>query len=186
MRYFNKLMVFFLFVLFNYGADTFTYTYKIHNGTDGDVHVRLYYAFGQLTNKSHLIKPGKMDKLKFGGGEAGLCLTKIMVKQKRLNGSWGRAKKAKIGSIGKNEFIKALEAIGITGSVPVAIIIFQAITHHDLIALAMKCPKCIAAAIVLGGAIFGTVYLTRLCQSRDFTLIINPKSAEVEAIYVRE
>ncbi len=117
MKYFNKLMVFFLFLLFSYGIDTFGYTYKIHNQTGEDVRVRLYYLFGQLTNHSHLIKAGGMDKLKFGGGEAGLCLTKIMVKQRRLNGSWGRAKKAQIGSIGAKDLRDVLIALAATGGV---------------------------------------------------------------------
>ncbi len=98
MRFFNKLMVFFLFLLFSYGVDTFGYTYTIANKTGGDVHVRLYYAFGQLTNHSYSIKENSTDTLKFGGGKAGLCQSQVMVRQKRLNGSWGREKKAKIVS----------------------------------------------------------------------------------------
>ncbi len=161
MKYSNKLIVFFLFLLFNHGADTFAYTYKIYNGTGGDVHVRLYYVFGQLTNYSHLIKANSTDTLRFGRGEAGLCLSKVMVRQKRLNGSWGRAKKAKIGSIKAKELrnvLIALAVIGVaaTGVVPVA------------------------------SWGYGIYYGIRgsMCRNRDFTLIINPKSAEVETIYI--
>jgi len=95
-RYFNRTMVFFLFVLFGYGIDIFAYTYKITNRTGRDVKVGLYYAFGQLTNHAHLIKPDGTSKLKFGGWEGGLCLTKIMVWAKDSAGKWGKGKKAEI------------------------------------------------------------------------------------------
>ena len=96
MKYFNKLMVFFLFILFSYGVDIFAYKYKITNQTDRDVKVRLHYAFGTLNNRPTLIKTGNHRVFNFGGWEAGLCLNKITVSTQDSAGKWGKPKKAKM------------------------------------------------------------------------------------------
>ncbi len=175
MKYFNKLMVFFLFLLFNYGADIFAYTYKIANMTGEDVQVRFYWSsWSELTNHPHLIKAGSTDTLRFGGSKALLCLTRIMVNQKRLNGSWGRAKKAKIGSIKKKDLRDILIASAATaGGIAVA--------------GAIAAGTVAIGAVALGALGYGIYYGidTSRCRDRNYTLVIHPKTAEVEAIYVR-
>ena len=117
MKYFNKLMVFFVLMLFGYGVDTFTYDYKITNQTGGDVKVQLYGLFGKLNRQAELIESGStfkfdgesdrarcrtkklksekkecLDKLKSERArKAGLCLAKIGVWTKNSAGKW-RAK----------------------------------------------------------------------------------------------
>jgi len=79
MKYLNKLMVFFLFMLFSYGIDTSAYTYTITNLTGKDVKVDLHYLFGKLA-KNKPILPYDTRKFRFGGWKIGLCLTKIIAK----------------------------------------------------------------------------------------------------------
>ena len=79
MKCHNKLMVFFLFMLFGYGVDAFSYTYTFANMTDRDVKVRLHYAFGELTDRNEPISSYATHKFSFEGWEVGLCLTKIIV-----------------------------------------------------------------------------------------------------------
>jgi len=92
MKYFNKLMVFFLFVLFSYGVDTFAYKYTIYNETLEDLRVQLYSVLGKLGH-SHSIKSGDRRKFSytFPDSRFGVCLTKIKV-AKREQGEWGEKK----------------------------------------------------------------------------------------------
>ena len=97
MKYFNKLMVFFVFMLFGYGVDTFAYTYKITNKTNRDVKVQLYSTFGKLGHP-RIIKSGSKHKFSFifPDSRFGFCLYEIMVSTKDSAGKWGKGKKAEI------------------------------------------------------------------------------------------
>jgi len=116
MKYFNKLIVFFLFILFGYGIETFGYTFTIVNMTGKDVKVRLKWAWGELTNKAHLIKPSSTSKLSFTGIEAFLCLTKIMVSIKK-SGKWEKAREAKMGIVKSEDRFQDLKKDGLLGKV---------------------------------------------------------------------
>jgi len=77
MKYFNKLMVFFLFMLFGYGVDTFAPTYTIFNMTGKNIEVKPYF-FSETTGKggigeAQLIRSN--DTYRFS--EPDTCLTKI-------------------------------------------------------------------------------------------------------------
>ena len=74
MKYFNKPKVFFLFVLFSYGVDTFAYTFRIANETGRDVKVLLKYAFGRLNDYPNLIRAGAKRTFSFGEWESGRTL----------------------------------------------------------------------------------------------------------------
>jgi len=187
MKYFNKWMVFFLFVLIGYGVDTFTYTYKIYNGTDKDVKVQLRWTSGNL-GKEKVIRAGSRHTFHIGGWEIGLCLYKIMVRQKRLKGSWGRAKKARIRSVRESDLKVALLALGFTTASVGAISTGLALGMTGrVISLIETCPQCIGAAFATAAAAYGIYYAidTSMCRGRNFSLVVNPKTAEVEANYVR-
>ena len=124
MKYFNKVIVFFVFMLFGYGVDTFAYDYKITNQTGGDVKVQLYYAFGKLNKQAELIESGSAFAFKFDLEserarcrakkleservrcrskvefekrlKAVVCLTKIRVSIQDSAGKWGKKKTIKI------------------------------------------------------------------------------------------
>ena len=95
MKYLNKSIVFFVFMLFSYGVDTFAYTYRITNMTDFDVKVQLHYRFGKL-GPPRIIKAGKTHKFSFTfpNPRFGLCLTKIKVV--------GQSGKIKVGPLCKS------------------------------------------------------------------------------------
>jgi len=82
MKYLNKPMVFFLFMLFGYGVDTFT-KFKIYNKTSKNLRVRLYYRNNQLGNLK-VIKIGGVSEFTFLGKQASLCPTKVMVYEKNV------------------------------------------------------------------------------------------------------
>ena len=97
MRYFNKLMVFFVLMLFGYGVDTFGYTYRITNKTGGDVKVQLRYAFGKL-GYARIIESGGKHKFSFTFPDSrfGFCLDGIKVSTKDSAGEWGKQKKVSV------------------------------------------------------------------------------------------
>jgi len=94
MKYFNKLMVFFLFVLFSYGVDTFAYTYKIYNETYMALKVQLYSVFEKLGHP-RIISSGDKRRFSFTFPDSrfGLCLTKMVVSIKNSAGKWGKGKR---------------------------------------------------------------------------------------------
>jgi len=96
MRYFNKLIVFFVLMLLTCGVDTFAYTYRIANQTGKDVKVQLHYAFGKL-GRPRIIKADARHKFSFTFPDIrfGLCLTSIMVSIKKLK-KWEKAREAKM------------------------------------------------------------------------------------------
>jgi len=79
MKYRNKLMVFFLFMLFSYGADTSAYTFSFANMTGRDVKVKLHYVFGGL-GKAKEIEAYDTHKFRFIKEKSILCLSKIIAK----------------------------------------------------------------------------------------------------------
>lgn len=94
MKYFNKLMVFFLFLLFNYGVDTFAYTYTIFNETYEDLKVQLYSTFGKLGHPRIIKSAGdRKFSFKFPDSRFGVCLTKIVVSTKDSTGKWEKGKR---------------------------------------------------------------------------------------------
>jgi len=90
MKYFNKLMVFFVLMLFGYGVDTFAYTYKITNKTGKNVKVQLHSVFGKLGHP-RIIGSGSKHKFSFTDIRFGLCLDGITVSTKE-SGKWGKPK----------------------------------------------------------------------------------------------
>ena len=96
MKHINKLMVFFVFMLFGYGVDALAYTYKITNQTGRDVKIRLYWLVGELTNDAVFIRSRGTHKFVVRGWSSGLCLTKIMVWTRDSSGKWWGPAKAKI------------------------------------------------------------------------------------------
>jgi len=95
MKNLNKLTAFFLFILFSYGVDTFSYTYTVANMTGENVKVQLYYAFGKL-GKAKVIVTDAMHKFSFKGLiEGPKCLSKIKASRKKL-GKWGKQKKVRV------------------------------------------------------------------------------------------
>ena len=156
MKYRNKLMVFFLSLLFSYGIDTFGYTYTITNMTGRDVMVRLDYAFGTLNKQADLVEKYDTREFLFGGWKAGLCLTKIMVSIKKLGKweeeweqEWEEEKEAKVGIIEDADRFKELKESGLIG-------------------------KLLTEGIKLFG-------LSK-CKSRHFVLVRDRASKEVYAI----
>jgi len=117
MKCLNKLMVFFLFMLFSYGVNTFSYTYTVANMTGEDVKVGLYYELGKL-GKTKVIEAYDTHKFKFpiGTWEAGFCLSKIMVSIKKI-GKWGKAQKAKIGIVKDENRFEELKKSGLIGKI---------------------------------------------------------------------
>jgi len=95
MKYFNKSIVFLVFMLFGYGVDTFAFKYKISNQTGRDIKVQLHYAFGKLNEKAIFIFSRGVNIFVFKGWLSGLCLTKIMVSTRKL-GKWGKLKEAQL------------------------------------------------------------------------------------------
>ena len=96
MKCFNKLMVFFVFMLFGYGVDTLAWAYEITNQTGGDVKVQLYWSFGKLNEQADLIEAGAMRRFSFASRSTHvLCLTQIMASTKK-SGKWGRQKEVKV------------------------------------------------------------------------------------------
>jgi len=79
MKHFNKMMIFFLFMLVSFGKDISAYRYTVTNLTGQQIKVRLYYAFGALNSQYDLIEFYGTTPFSFTGGKGGLCLTKIMV-----------------------------------------------------------------------------------------------------------
>ena len=93
MKYFNKLMVFFLFVLFSYGVDTFAYVYNVYNEVKGKVlKVQLYSVFGELGHPRS-IKPGEKFRFNFRDIRRGVCLTSMKVWEKGSVKKWVKGKK---------------------------------------------------------------------------------------------
>ncbi len=93
MKCFNKLMVFFLFLLFSYGADTFTYVYNVYNEVEGKVlKVQLYSALGTLGHPRS-IKSGEKFRFNFRGSRRGVCLTAMRVWEKDSAGKWVKGKR---------------------------------------------------------------------------------------------
>jgi len=78
-KYFNKLGVFFVFMLFSHGVDTFAYTYTVANMSGRDVKVRLHYMFGTLNKNDGFIEADDTREFSFGGLKSGLCLSKMVV-----------------------------------------------------------------------------------------------------------
>ena len=95
MKYYNKLMVFFLFLLFSYGVDTFSHTYTIFNETYKDWKVQLYYTFFGPRKLGHarIIKSAGEFRFSFTDIRVGLCLTKIVVWEKDSAGKWVKGKR---------------------------------------------------------------------------------------------
>ena len=93
MKCFNKLIVFFLFVLSSYGIDTFAYVYNVYNETYKVLKVQLYSAFGKLGHP-RAIKSGYKFSFNFGGTRKGVCLTAMKVWIKgSTTGNWIRGKR---------------------------------------------------------------------------------------------
>ena len=111
MKYLNKTMVFFLFMLVSFGVDISAYTYRFANMTDRTVKVRLRYLFGDLNKKDKKIKAYDQAKLSFGGLKIGACLQEIVVssfdieRHKRVTGT------ARIKRIGKSKYNRTKKAI---------------------------------------------------------------------------
>jgi len=122
MKYCNKLMIFYLFLLFGYGIDTFGYTYTISNMTGRDVKVLLYWDLGRLTNRSALIAAYDTRKLSFGGWEAGLCLTKIMVWMQDSTGKWWGPEEAKMVILKDKGRFKDIKESGLVGNLVIGAI----------------------------------------------------------------
>jgi len=114
MKHLDKLMVFSLFMLFSYGVDTFAYTYSLANMTGKEVKVRLYYVFGELTNKNELIRSHDTRRFRFGGLKIGLCLTKVMISIKK-SGKWEKAREAEMGIIKEEDRFEDLKKSGLIG-----------------------------------------------------------------------
>ena len=115
MKYLNKIMVFFLFLLFGYGVDTFAYIYRITNKTDKVLKVQLYYTFFGTRKLGHprRIEPNGLHRFVFTGIKSGLCLTKIMVWIKDSAGEWEKGKYAtfappSLGWCGNKDFTLVL------------------------------------------------------------------------------
>ena len=114
MKCLNKLMVFFLSLLFSYGIDTFGYTYTITNMTGRKVKVQLDWAWGELTNGGAIIGSYDTRTLHFGGWDAGLCLTEIWVSRKRF-GKWEKARETIMGTVKGEDRFEELKKSGFIG-----------------------------------------------------------------------
>ncbi len=79
MKCLNKIMIFFLFMLFSYGVDISAYTYTISNLTGRDVKIELRWMNGKLNEEAELIRPYGIHKFSFKGTKGSKCLYKIMV-----------------------------------------------------------------------------------------------------------
>ncbi len=87
MKYFNKFMVFFLFLLSSYGIDTFAYRYSVYNGTGKVLKVQLYSFFGKLGH-ARAIKSGEKFRFNFTDKRLGFCLTAIKIWEKGSVKKW--------------------------------------------------------------------------------------------------
>ena len=79
MKYSNKIMIIFLFMLASFGRDIAAYTFTFTNMTGRDVKVQLHYAFGSLNKEPELIEAYDSRKFSFKGIRLGLCLSKLTV-----------------------------------------------------------------------------------------------------------
>ncbi len=76
-----------MIMLLSYGNNALSYTFYITNFTGQDVKVRLYWLWGEITEKAELIKEFDTHRLFFGKWKIGLCLTSIKVLTKE-SGTW--------------------------------------------------------------------------------------------------
>jgi len=109
MKNLNKLTAFFLFILFSYGVDTFSYTYTVANMTGENVKVQLYHTYGKLNDEPELIMKDVTKRFSFRGSKVGSCLSEIRVSKKKKSGKWGKLITIRSGIA---KVIFGLEAIG--------------------------------------------------------------------------
>ncbi len=163
MKCLNKIMVFFLFMLFSYGLDISAYTYTVTNLTGRDVKVQLNWLNGKLNEEAELIRPYGTKIFSFKGLN---CLYKIIVSSfDEEEGKWitllapFRATDSKQFSKTQNaalEFNKLLKNVG----EKLAIVYLEEmdISQEGLVGI-------VEASRVLSARNF--------CKDRDFILVLN-------------
>ncbi len=173
MKYSNKTMIFFLFMLASFGVDVSAYTYTIANFTGRDVTVQLHQALsfvdkGKLTKKDVLIEAYDTKVLSFGKGQALLCLTKIWVTS-------FDEKKGKYTTLpAPMKFVddEYYEAVGS------AITAFGDAVNKGVEGIKQLGPKGKVAAAVIAGLTDAVeaskgLFDVSLCRGRDFMLIVD-------------
>jgi len=182
MKYLNKLMVFFLFMLFSYGVDTSAYTYSFANMSGRDVRMELHWVFGKLDKKGKndkLIKKYETHKFHLGGWETGLCLTKIIAL------SYDPEKKhlielpVPIKIVDRKSFDRTKTAIGQ----------FNKAVKEIGKGAALVGPKGKILSGVISGvadlaSILPEIWAVSLCRSRDFILVLDyDELLKIDKIY---
>lgn len=170
MKYLNKTMVFFLFMLVSFGADISAYNYPVTNFTGQPIKVRLHYAFGKLNKQDDLIEFMGTNPFSFTGGKIGLCLTSIEVSwfDAELD-RWVDAMTAPMQSMTSEAFEATKNAITAFDE--------QVVKVGKLAALAGETGVIVSQAIEgLVGVVEGAVKLWEisLCRNRDFIIILAP------------
>jgi len=168
MKCLNKLIVFFLFMLFGYGVDTFAYTYSIANMTSRDVKVQLHWVWGELTDRNEPIDSYATRRLHFEGSKTGLCLSKIIASSFDEKKNHWIELPVPIKIIDRQLFDGTKDTIGkFTNAVK---------EIGELAALAGPTGKAIAAAIQTLPELvssIGEIWSISFCRSRDFIFILD-------------
>ncbi len=165
MKHFNKIMIFFLFILASFGRDISAYRYTITNLTGTDVKIQLF----PFQKEFKLIHAYDTKVFSPKGIETIACLTKIMVSpfNEELN-RWLGETKADIKAINEEQFNKTKSAIKeFTSSIK---------TMGE--AATIKGPKGVAVKKIIDGladmAVGATaLYGVSLCRNRDFLLVLD-------------
>ncbi len=165
MKYLNKTMVFFLFMLVSFGVDISAYTYRFANMTDRTVKVKLRYFFGDLNEKDKQINAYDQAKLSFRNLN---CLQEIVVssfdkkKNKRVTGT------ARIKHIGKRKYTKMEKAINK----------FEESVREVGKTAALKGPAGTTLKAKIDGLVSATATTqahksVNLCKSKNFILVLD-------------
>ena len=169
MKYLNKLMVFFLFMLFSYGVDTFAYTYSIANMTGRGVNVQLHWVKDTLNRKGGTwVNAFDTRKFNFGGWQVGLCLNKIIAKSFDEQKDHWIELPVPIKIIDRQLFDDTKDIIGrFTNAVK---------EIGKVVALAGAAGKAVATAVQALPELVSSVqeiWSISFCRGRDFILILD-------------
>ncbi len=166
MKYFNKMMIFFLFILASFSRDISAYRYTVTNLTGTDVKIKL---FPFQKKESVLIHAYDTKVFSPKGLKTLACLTKIMVSSfDEEMDRWLGERRAAIRAIDQEQFDQTKNAIKE----------FTASIKNMGEAAAFQGPKGVAISKVVSGlsdmAVGATaLYGVSLCRNRDFFIILD-------------
>lgn len=168
MKYLNKTVVFFLFMLVSFGVDISAYTYTIANMTGRDVKVRLHYELGKLNKQEDPIESYDTHIFSFTGGKIGACLTQIVVSSFDEEVNHLITLTAPIKVIDRELFDATIQSIKEFNT--------SVKKLGKLAALLGPTGVAVGVAIdALADVVEATtgLYVSSLCRSRDFILVVD-------------